>query len=145
MAEIDLIKLPGEVLRPSLPQDLEKLRFWKNGELLRAIVRKPNNGKFHRKLFALLNVVFEGQERYPIFEHFRSAITVTSGFCEHVITPDGKNIWLPNSLAYKNMEQMDRERLYSRYIDVSLREFLPQGWTEEELEDHIQRLLRFDS
>lgn len=141
--EIDLIKLPGGILRPSMVQDVEKLEHWPVGSYLRVKISKPVNGKFHAKLFALLNVIFEGQERYDNFEHFRTAITVMAGFYEHIILPNGKSLYQQRSISYAKMDQAEKEQLYSKCIDLGLKEFLPDGWTEAEIESQCERVLGF--
>jgi len=143
VSDINLIKLPGGMLAPSLPQDAEKLERWATGEILRAKVSKPINAAFHRKLFALVNVIFEGQERYTEFEHLRDALTIAAGYCDTIILPDGRVTYKPHSWAYAKTGQIEKEQIYSKLIDLGLRDFLPDTWTEDDINYQVERILGF--
>jgi len=142
MADIDLIKLTNKCLAPSLPADEEKISKWRVGDILRAKVNKPRNGKFHRKFFALLNVAFENQDKYEIFEDFRIEVALKCGNYREHVTTKGNLIYIPKSIAYSRMDEIKFNLLYYKAIDVILKDFC-QGSTAEEINNRVMEVLNF--
>jgi len=142
MAEIDLIKIQNNYLAPSLPTDEEKLSKWKVGEILRAKVIKPRNAKFHRKFFALLNIAFENQDKYTNFEDFRIEVELKSGNYREHVTTKGKIIYIPKSISFASMDEIEFSQLYDKAIDVIINNFC-QGSTYEEMDNKVLEIINF--
>ena len=142
MAIIYLKKLSNGCLVPSLDQDAEKLKPWKIGEILRAEIKKQRNGKFHRKLFALLNLAFENQEKYKTFEDFFVEIKLKTGHYREHVTTKGKMIYIPKSISYSNMDELEFTVFYKKVINVIVENFMI-GSTEEEIEKEVSLILSF--
>jgi len=142
MAEIDLVKIHNNYLAPSLPEDVEKLSKWSFGEILRAKVNKPRNARFHRKFFALLNVCFENQDKYDVFEDLRMEIQLKCGFYKEHVTTKGQIIYTPKSIAFANMDEIEFSTLYDKAIDIIIKHFC-KGSTPEELNQRVMEILEF--
>jgi len=142
MADIDLVKLTNKCLAPSLPTDEEKIAKWKVGDILRAKVNKPRNGKFHRKFFALLNVAFENQDEYSIFEDFRIEVELKCGNYREHVTTKGILIYIPKSIAYAKMDDIEFALLYDKALDIILEHFC-WGSTEEAINHRVMEVLNF--
>jgi hypothetical protein len=127
---------------PSLPEDEEKLKFWHDGEILKITAIKPRNGKFHRKFFALLNIAFNNQDKYDNFEDFRCEIILRCGFYKEHVTVKGVLIYIPKSIAFSTMDELEFESLYQKAIDIILKYFCI-GSTEDELNKQVERILMF--
>jgi hypothetical protein len=127
------------------------------GELCNIEFKFPRNSKFHRKLFALLLVGFEAWEPgrkhktykgIPIaknFEQFREDITILAGFFEQTFTLRGEMRLRAKSISFAKMDDAEFESLYSAVADVLLDRVLTAYKGREELDDVVDRIMRFQS
>lgn len=83
---------------------------------------KARNIKFHRKAFALLNLGFENQEKFELFEVYRKVIIIRSGFYDEAPTKDGEVYFIPKSLSFENMSANDFEAWYDATLNVISRD-----------------------
>lgn len=121
-------------LRGSTTEDHEawgkfkrKLETMKPGTWLRMEWARPRNGKHHRKLFALLNLVAENSEIYDTTQKALVAVKLVSGYVDHVIDPrTGEITQIPQSIAFDAMEQDEFDKFYEAAIDGVLR-YILQG------------------
>jgi len=127
---------------PVNDNDFEVSKKFVEGEVYRCEIKKPRNIKFHRKFFALLQYVFENQEKYDTAEDLRVEIELKSGsYAEH-ITTKGKLIYIPKSIAFEKMDNIEFEKLYNKAVDVILKDFII-GDTKENIEAQVQEILAF--
>ena len=136
-SEICVIRSNGG-LYPSTTEDFEKIMKPKSDELIIEIKQK-RNVKFHRKFFALLNYVFERQEKYKNIEDLRVEVLLRSGEYHEHLTLKGEIIYMPNSMSFNSMKQADFDQFYSNAIDVCLKYFC-QDQTKEEIEQILNFL-----
>jgi len=127
---------------PVNDNDLEVCKKFVEGEVYRCEIKKPRNIKFHRKFFALLQYVFENQDKYDNAEDLRVEIELKAGnYTEH-ITTKGKMIYIPKSIAFEKMDNIEFEKLYNKAVDVILKDFII-GDTKENIEAQVQDILAF--
>lgn len=135
-------------------------RFWKRiqsleaGELASAEFVIPRNSKFHRKLFALLNLGFEAWEPgrkhktykgVPVlkeFEQFREDVTILAGYYEQSWGINGRMKVKAKSISFANMEQDEFERLYDAVATVLLEHVLTK-YGRAELDETVAKILGF--
>src|SRR4051812_48782179 len=67
-------------LVPMYDTDLENKKKLKVGSEYLVSVKMPRNIRFHRKIFALYNLVFQNQETYRFLDDLRRDITIEAGF-----------------------------------------------------------------
>lgn len=79
---------------------------------------KPRNLKFHKKFFALINLVYENQEVYSNIEHLRKDLTVEAGFYDIRHDLHGVEVREPKSISFAKMDDNEFSELYNRFIDV---------------------------
>ncbi len=127
------------------------------GELCNVEFKFPRNSKFHRKLFALLLVGYEAWEPgrkhktykgKPIaknFEQFREDIIILSGWYEQTFTLRGEMRLRAKSISYASMDDEEFGRLYSAVADVLLERVLTAYKGRAELDDVVERIVRFQS
>ncbi len=131
--EIYLIKTDTGQFIPAYNSGYEKAKRFKPGETLLADIKRPRNIGFHRKFFALLNLGFENQEQYDNFEDYRAVFIMKTGKYK-VIETDRGVVYLPKSISFAAMDNLEFEELYSRMIDVLIKELgLDQEAIEKEL------------
>lgn len=131
--EIYLIKNDKGQFIPAYNSGYEKAKRIKEGTEVLANIRKPRNIKFHRKFFALLNMGFKNQERYTEFEDYRAVMSMKAGFYKTIETDKGV-VYLPKSISFSKMDELEFEELYSKMIDVLIREL---KITEETIEQEL--------
>jgi hypothetical protein len=129
------------VLVPSLPEDEEKMTKWANDQILEVVIKKPRNPKFHRKFFALINLVFTNQDRYKIVDDLLIEIKIRVGHYKEHIDIHGEVIYIPKSISFERMEEMEFEVFYNRTIDVILKHFIKVDRIE--MDRMIDEVLRF--
>ncbi|PLC06383.1 hypothetical protein CY658_04940 [Variovorax sp. RO1] len=128
-----LIRTPGG-LRGSTPADQDawskfrrKLETMKPGKWLRVEFSSPRNGRHHRKLMALLQLVAENSETYNTVEKALVAVKLVTGHFDLMADPKtGEIVQVPKSVSYEAMDQEGFDVFYSAAIDGVLQHILPQ-------------------
>lgn len=99
-------------------------------------VSMPRNIKFHRKMFALYNLVFHNQERYKVLDDLRRDITIEAGFYRERTNIYGEVIKEAESISFANMEEDVFSELYNRSLDVIVKYF---HFDRQSMIDEIQQ------
>lgn len=103
-----------------------RLETMQVGKWLRCEWSSPRNGKHHRKLFALLQMVAENSETYDTTDKALVALKLVTGHFDLMVNPTtGEVIQVPKSISYEAMSQEDFEDWYSQAIDGVLQHILP--------------------
>jgi len=123
-------------LIPLYNSDLDTKKKLKIGETYEATIVKPRNVAFHRKFFALINMVYENQDKYNNIEHLRRDLTIASGFYEQHETFTGQIRTEPKSISFAKMSQDDFDKFYSAFI-VSINKYFDFG--ESEIKENIEQ------
>lgn len=152
MTDILVAKGQGGILIPMDESSAQYITKLKLGDALRVKVTRLNNPKFHRKLMALFQVGFEawepGEHTYKgetiakNFDQFRNDCTVLAGYYDSAVTLKGEVRLTAKSLSFNNMDQDEREALYSAVINVLLTRVL-RNYTREDLENVVNRIMEF--
>ena len=120
--EITLIKtLSG--FKACYDSDSEKAKKIPLNEPFVVTYTKKRNIKFHRKFFALVNMVFENQERYSNLDHLRNDLTIEAGFYEVRYGLHGEELKEAKSISFSSMDEIEFSELYNRVIDVIVKYF----------------------
>lgn len=118
----------------------EVLRGYKQGDLIRVKTTRVRNPGHHRLFFALLNLVFENQERYASVEHLLTALKVQLGHCDTIILGDGEVVYCPKSISFSKMDQDEFATFYDKAVDVICQHFLP-GVKFEDLKREVLEIV----
>jgi hypothetical protein len=136
-------------------------RFWKRfidlepGEIAQAEFTIPRNYRFHKKLFALLQVGFDAWEPDRVRksykgrameknrEQFREDIIILAGFYEQTFDLKGRMRIRAKSISFANMDDAEFEQLYSAVATVLLCEVLKTYKDRAELDAVVDRVLGF--
>lgn len=131
-----LVTWTGTYLKPNYNSDhdnIKKSRF-KVGEVYEIEYKKPRNIKYHRKYFALLNLVYSNQEYFEDFESFREYIIIKSGYYIKTVTAKGE-FFKAKSISFASMDNIAFEKLFDSTLDVVIAEFIPIS--KEEIKNEI--------
>jgi hypothetical protein len=99
--------------------------------------KKPRNLKFHKKFFALLNLVFENQEQYNNLDHLRKDLTISAGYYDLRLNIEGLEIREAKSISFAKMTDTEFSDYYNRIIDVVVK------WLGIDKEDIIQNINQY--
>lgn len=103
-----------------------KLETMKPGTWLRMEWSRPRNGKHHRKMFALLQLVAENSEVYDTPQKALAAVKLAAGYFDAMPDPrTGEIIPVLHSVSYDAMDQDAFEQFYSAALDGVLQVVLP--------------------
>lgn len=136
-----------------IPADVETGEYvnrLKLGESIRADFKKPRNIKFHRKYFALLNLAFDhwypdlpeihGIKAEKSLDQFRKDVTILAGYYVVETRLNGTARVNAKSISFGKMDEHEFEELYSRTIDVILKQVM-RGMNREEVEHIVDQIL----
>jgi len=124
-------------LIPLYSSDLEEKKKLKLNKDYKAIITNPRNYEFHKKYFALLNLGHQNTRMEMSFDFYRDYIIMKAGYVQIGITPEGE-MYKPKSISFAAMEQEVFETLYSRSIDVIIKDV---GATKQEIEQELINFL----
>lgn len=103
--------------------------------------RRARNPKFHRKLFALLNLVVQNTDRYPSVDVLLFGLKIAVGHCDILIGTDGTSkFFMPKSISFESMDQIAFDAFYDRAIDVICRCILP-GTDSDALRAEVEQMI----
>ena len=125
------VKRTWSILQPDDELSEEAIRQIRPGQVVRNSWTRPRKIRFHRKIIALLKSVFELQDFFDDFDVFRFWIIMKAGYFDVIATPKGKVIFKPKSISFASMDEDEFEKLYSKILDVSIKQF---GITKENIE-----------
>lgn len=126
-------KTLGGNLAPVDAAGREALAHIGQDELLAITFRRPRNIGHHRKFFALLSLIYENQTRYQSIEELLDVVKVLTGHCNVVTMRDGKEVFVPKSIAFASMDQSAFEAFWEKVVKVVCEKILP-GITKADLE-----------
>jgi hypothetical protein len=110
-------------LVPMYDTDLDNKKKLKIDQEYLVTVKMPRNIKFHRKMFALYNLVFQNQEQYRLLDDLRRDITIEAGFYRERTNINGEVIKEAESISFANMDDDVFSQLYNRSLDVIVKYF----------------------
>lgn len=85
-------------------------------EMIECDIKKPRNIKFHKKTFALFNLVFSNQEHYQNVDDLRHDLTVAAGYYLERINLQGETIRVAKSISFAKMDEHDFSEYYDSII-----------------------------
>ena len=153
--KVHLRKLPGGTLVPADEEAAEYVKKMKPGEVYRCEVVRDANYKFFKKCHALVRLCFDqfceitppqeyhGVAVEPNYDTYRANMTILAGYYTATFTINGDVRLEARSWSYTNMNEEERERLYSALINVALRKVYAYSMSEEELNKLVEEVLHF--
>ena len=125
-------------LIPANDETFERVKKMSVGESIFMEWKPKRSYQFHKKLFSLLNFVYENQAHYKSLDNLLEVYKFKAGYFETIVTHKGKKHYKAKSISFHTMDNEEFERFYSQAIDTSL-ELIPMN--RAELEDAILRYL----
>ena len=132
----------GGALVPDDDSTVDQLQKLKTGEVVLVEYKRPRNVQFHRKFMALVNLVFDNQDKYTNREDLLTELKLQVGHYQEHITLGGKVIYRPKSISFASMDNDEFSTFYSKVVDVVLRFFMTD-MDEDELNSMVDSVLGF--
>lgn len=134
--KLTLVKQLNNTFKAAYDSDYETMKKIKVGDFLECDIKKPRNYEFHKKYFALLNMVFDNQERYSNITDLRHDLTLEIGYYTLRRNLSGDMIKIPNSISFASMDELTFNDLYSKTIKSIVKHF---GFIEQDILDNIEQ------
>lgn len=127
MAKYNLTKNAGGVFTPASDLEAKRLERLKTGCVFEVEIVQRRNPRFHGKVFAFFNYVFECwhqghefQDEDKQFNEFRKQLTILAGFHDELYDIGGNLKLEAKSLAFDKMEQEEFEQCYNALIRAAI-------------------------
>lgn len=162
MSEILLVKLPDGKLEGLSDADKLAYKRFKSrlhnleaGEICAIDAKLPRNGKYHRKFFKMMTIGFDaweparqnksykGMAVAKNYDRFRSDVLILAGHYEQTFSLDGKLKLEAKSISFASMDQPEFEEIYNSCLDVLLADVLKTYAGREEVNNIVEKMLRF--
>lgn len=134
--ELTLIKNLNGSFTPAHNTDYEKAKKLKLNEPYEFKVKQPRNYKFHKKFFALIDMVYQNQEQYLNSEHLRKDLIKAAGFYDTRTDLYGNEIQEAKSISFAKMTQSEFDELYGKVTDVIVQHF---HFDKQDIADNVEQ------
>jgi hypothetical protein len=131
------INAQGKIV-PLYDSDYAKFKRVPKDKEVSIEIKQPRNAKFHRKFFALINMVFENQDIYTDLDQLRYDLTIEAGFYEQHKDFNGDIKTTAKSISFAKMDDIEFSKLYSQFVDTVIRIL---KWDSEMIEENIESYL----
>lgn len=137
--EIYLQKRMGALV-PADERAEDALRKIALNTTIKARISAPRNVFFHRKFFAMLNIVLKNQSLYPSLDLLLSVCKLATGHAEVIQTKHG-NVAIPKSISFAKMDELAFNEFYDRAVQWVLVDVIP-GLQRNELDSEVETELK---
>lgn len=134
--KITLIKQLNNTFKIAYNSDYEIAKKIPLNEEIEFEFKKKRNYLFHKKFFALLNMVYDNQERYNNIEHLRHDLTIEAGFYEIRHNLHGVEIYEPKSISFASMDENEFSDFYNAVLDTIVKHF---NFDKQDVIDNIEQ------
>lgn len=132
--KITLVKNLNNTFSLAYNSDYENAKKIKAGVVMEYETKKKRNYKFHKKFFAMINLVFDNQEAYSNIEDLRHDLTIEAGFFTRRENLEGDEVKKPLSISFSKMDEYQFNEYYNAILNVVIKHF---GHNKEELETEL--------
>ncbi|MDE2232546.1 MAG: DUF1367 family protein [Patescibacteria group bacterium] len=142
MSAVLLAKTLSGKLEPCDDNGRDRLAKIGAGDIVLCEIKRGRNIKFHRKLFAMLNIIFKNQEHYKSIDDLLAVAKLSTGHVHTIETRHGI-VRLPASISFSSMSEDDFSDFYDRVTNWVCESVIP-GLNREHLDQEVaDELLEF--
>jgi len=122
--KIALVKQLNNTFKIAFDSDYETAKKIKVGEIIDYESKRVRNPKFHRKFFALMNLVFQNQETYNSLEHLRKELIICAGHYDLIFDLEtGEQKKEAQSIKFSSIDETEFNKIYNDVLDVIVQKF----------------------
>jgi hypothetical protein len=118
----------------------EALAAIKYGEEVAIEIKKPHNIKLFKRYWALVNIVWQNQDRYETRDQVHTALKLSTGIYDQIELPGGVIYKVPGSVSFDSMDAVEFHQFWKRVCDVIATHYLP-GVSNEWLQEEVEKLI----
>lgn len=141
MSVILLRKRLGGSLEPIDDMGREALAKIGQGSIVKCDITRPRSILFHRKFFAMLQMIYHNQDHYKSPEHLLEVCKHRVGHVEIISTKHGE-IVRAKSISFAEMDDTAFSNFYDRAVNWMIEEVIPglqRGELDREIEEALMR------
>lgn len=129
-------------LRPVDEAGEEALRKIGQDDVVRVEVRKLRNPSHHRLFWVLMSLVWQqmDHDEYPTVEDLVARVKIATGHRKRIELGNGMIAFVPQSIAFSNMDQTEFSEFYERVCDLVAAKLLP-GIEKEDLKREVETMI----
>ena len=120
---------------PAYTSDSEAMLKYKEGEIIEIEHKKARNYQNHKRMFALLKLGFENQDRYDSPDWFREVILIKAGHFESAQDFEGRWMYRAKSISYAAADEIEFCEVYKK-VSQAIIDYC--GITEKQLNDNLK-------
>tara|TARA_R110000868_G_scaffold22661_3_gene92844 strand:+ start:65 stop:478 length:414 start_codon:yes stop_codon:yes gene_type:complete len=135
--KITLVKQLNGQFKLAYDSDFEQAKKIKVGEFYEFSYSKPRNYMFHKKFFALVELVYQNQEAYSNKDDLRKDLTIDAGFYRVTTNLQGNEVKKAQSISFAQMDEIEFNEFYNRFIDAVVR------WLKIDKQDLIDNITQY--
>jgi len=131
-----LVKQLNGTFKVAYDSDYDKAKKIKVNEPYEFEYKLPRNYRFHKKYFALLNLVYNNQDVYTNIEDLREDLTIEAGYFRLTENIKGQTVKRAKSISFAQMDDAEFSDLYNSVVNVVI------NWlkiSKEEIAENIEQ------
>ena len=90
------------------------------GDLCKGEYKITRNYRNLQRYFAFINATFDMQEHFDNKAHWRTWLQMRAGHYDSVVTPNGKALYIPRSIDFDKLDEIEFRQVFSECIDAAL-------------------------
>lgn len=142
MSALLMRKMIGGRLEPIDDAGKDTLAKIGIGTVVSVEVKRPRNVHFHRKFFAMLNLILQNQEHYQSTDDLLDVCKLRIGHVRVIQTKNGE-VRLPKSISFAAMDEAAFSEFYDRAVNWMIAEVIP-GLARADLDHEVaEQLMAF--
>jgi hypothetical protein len=127
-----------DCLAPDNPVSMETIQGLAHGAVVKATISQPRNVQFHRKFFALVDLIYKNQSRYATREQVLLALKVATGYCDW-IEVKGQRVPVPRSISFAKCDELQFQEFASTVFEWVVTDVMP-GVRKQDLQMRLMDL-----
>ena len=131
-----IVKQLNNSFKVAYDSDYDKMKRIKVGDFLECEIKKPRNYMFHKKFFALMNLLYQNQEIYINIDDLREDLTIEAGYYKNRVNFNGELVKRAVSISFAKMDEHEFSEYYSKVLDVIVKHF---NFNKQDIIDNVQQ------
>ena len=115
------------------------IRKFTPGEVVSIDVKRPRNVAFHRKFFAMLQIILQNQDAFKSIDDLLELTKLRTGHCHTVLTKAGE-VKITDSISFAAMDDTEFANFYDRACAWVINEVVP-GLDRHDLDEEVRNQL----
>lgn len=134
--ELTLVKELNGSFKPAYDSDYEQAKKIKAGKQVHCEITQPRNYEFLKKFFALVNLVYQNQDKYTNIKHLRKDLIIEAGYYDVRYNLHGVEIFEAKSISFASMTEDEFGKLYNAVVDTIVKYF---HFDKQEIIDNVSQ------